>query len=38
MLLELIEEVFDAVIAKTGDAQEDAIISGEIGFAHELNS
>jgi hypothetical protein len=38
MLLDLIEEVFDSVIAKVGDTQEDVIISGEIGVAHELNS
>ena len=38
MLLDLIEEVFDSVIAKVGDTQEDAIISGEIGAAHELNA
>jgi hypothetical protein len=38
MLLDLIEEVFDSVIVKIGDTQEDAIISDEIGGAHELNS
>jgi hypothetical protein len=31
MLQELIEEVFDSVIAKIGNSEEDTIISGEIG-------
>lgn len=38
MLQELIEEVLDSVIAKIGDVEEDAIISGEIGVVHELNT
>jgi hypothetical protein len=38
MLLELIEEVFDTVIAKVGNTEEDAVISGEIGVVHELNA
>jgi hypothetical protein len=38
MLLELMEEVIDSVIAKIGDTQEDAIIPGEIGVVHELNA
>jgi hypothetical protein len=38
MLQELIEEVFDSVIAKIGNSEEDTIISGEIGIVHELNA
>jgi hypothetical protein len=38
MLQELIEEVFESVIAKIGNAEEDTIISGEIGVVHELNA
>jgi hypothetical protein len=38
MLQELIEEVLGSVIAKIGDAEEDTIISGEIGVVHELNA
>jgi hypothetical protein len=38
MLNELFEEVLDSVIAKIGSKEDDAVISGELGSVHELNS
>jgi hypothetical protein len=38
MLQDLIQDVFESVIEKIGNKEDDAVISGEIGSVHELNS
>lgn len=38
VLQDLIQEVLESVIAKIGSKEDDAVISGEIGSVHELNS